>query len=461
MRLRLALLFSLVLIVALAGFGLGVHVAVQRMTREAMAHELEAQAQQLISANPLQTTDVRPRTINDDNAAALVRLQTFIPGCPIEDEETLIERYALDGRMLPISNAGILAVQAGQSWLEMASILNSPHLIFSQPILENERLVGVAQVAKPISDQERMLVTLRDGLVFGGGAASVLIFGLMWVLAGTALRPIKRLASEAQTITSRKDFSRRLDNPISDDELGRMADALNTMLAELHTAYQQTETQRDFVADVSHELRAPLTTVRGNLALLQRDPPMDAVERRAVLRDAVDEIERMTRLVNELLLLARTNASQPMRLMAVDVSALASSVRRKAMALARGRPIALQTTRDDIFARANPDALSQILLILLDNAAKFTPAQGRVWLSVDADDLRVSISVHDSGAGIPLEAQSHIFERFYRADTSHPGNGLGLTIARGLARAQAGEITVRSVPGQGSVFTVSLPAADL
>lgn len=457
MRLRLALLFSLVLLVALTAFGLGVHVAVQRMTRESMVRELESQAQQLIAANPLQTTDVRPRTINEDSVTAFARLQTFIAGCPIEDEEALIEQYAFDGHMLPISNAGILAVQSGQSWLESASILNNPHLIFSKPIVENERLVGVAQVAKPLSEQERMLVTLRDGLVFGGGAASVLVFGLMWLLAGAALRPIKRLATDAQTITLQKDYSRRLDTSISDDELGRMVTALNTMLTELHVAYQHSETQRDFVADVSHELRAPLTTVRGNLALLQKDVPMDEAERRAVLRDAVDEVERMTRLVNELLLLARTDSAQPMRLMPVDVVALVANVRRKAMALARGRPIALQTTRDEMFAQANSDALSQVLLILLDNAAKFTPAQGRIWLSVDADDTCVCISVHDTGAGVPLEAQGRIFERFYRADTSCSGSGLGLCIARELVRAQAGDISVCSAPGQGSVFTVSLP----
>lgn len=457
MRLRLALLFSIVLSIALAGFGLGVHVAVQRMSHEAMVRELHTQAQQLIASNPLQTTDVRPRTINEDTATAFARLQTFIPGCPLEDEEALIEQYAFDGHMLPISGDGILAVQSGRSWLESASIVNKPHLVFSLPIVENERLIGVAQVAQPVSEQERMLVALRDGLVFGGGAASVLIFGLMWVLAGAALRPIKRLATDAQIITHQKDFSRRLDRPISDDELGRMANALNTMLAELHSAYQQTETQRDFVADVSHELRAPLTTVRGNLALLQRDLPMDESERRAVLRDAVDEIERMTRLVNELLLLARTNSSQPMRLMPVDVVALAANVRRKAMAMARGRSIALHTICDEIFAQANPDALSQVLLILLDNAAKFTPAHGRIWLSVDANAEHVCISVHDSGAGIPLEVQTHIFERFYRADTAQPGSGLGLYIARELVRAQAGEISVCSAPGQGSVFTVSLP----
>lgn len=459
MRLRLALLFSLVLIVALAASGLGVHVAVQHMTRDAMARELETQAQQLIASNPLQTTDARPRTINEDTATAFARLQTFIPGCPIEDEEALIEQYAFDGHMLPLSNAGILAVQSGRPWLETASILDSTHLIFSKPIVENNRLLGVAQVAKPVSEQERMLVALRDGLVFGGGTASVLMFGLMWLLAGTALRPIKRLAVEAQIIASHKDFARRLDTPISDDELGRMVNALNTMLGELHIVCRQTETQRDFVADVSHELRAPLTTVRGNLALLQRDPAMDEAERRAVLRDAVDEIERMTRLVNELLLLARTDSSQPMRLMPVDVAALAANVRRKAMAMARGRPIALQTIRNDIFAQANLDALSQVLLILLDNATKFTPAQGRIWLSVDADVERVCISVSDTGAGIPHEAQSRIFERFYRADTSCPGSGLGLYIARELVRAQAGEITMDSAPGMGSVFTVSLPVA--
>ena len=465
MRLRLALLFSVVLITALAAFGLGVQVAVQRMTHEAMVRELETQATQLIAENALQMTDVRvrPQMIEEDTATALARLQTFKPGCPIEDMEELIERRITTGVALPLSADGMVAVQEGRPWLETLSILNKPHLIYSKPVVDNNQLVGVAQVARPVGEQERMLVTLRDGLVFGGGAASVLIFGLMWVFAGHALGPIRRLTTEVQSITTYKDFTRRLHGPISDDELGRMVNALNTMLGELHTAYRQTEThletQRDFVADVSHELRAPLTTVRGNLALLQKDLPMDEAERNAVLRDAVDEIERMSRLVNELLLLARTNSSQPMQLRPVDVISLTSSTRRKATAMARGRPIALQTTQDSIIATANPDALNQVLLILLDNAVKFTPAHGRVWLSVEADEAHVFISVNDTGIGIQPESQSRIFERFYRADHSQPGSGLGLYIARELVRAQAGELTVCSTPGRGSCFTISLPLA--
>ncbi len=465
MRLRLALLFSLVLITALAAFGLGVQVAVQRMSHEAMVRELETHAQHLIAANTLQMTDVgaRSRTIEEDTANTLIRLQTFAPGCPIEDVADLIERRATTGIALPISEQGILAVQEGRTWLESASILNSMHLIYSKPVVENNQLVGVAQVALPMGEQDRMLVTLRDGLVFGGGAASVMIFGLMWLMAGQSMRPIKQLVTEVHSIARHRDFTRRLNGPISDDELGKMVNALNTLLSELYSAYRQTEThletQRDFVADVSHELRAPLTTVRGNLALLQRDLPMDEAERHAILRDAVDEIERMTRLVNELLLLARTNSSQPMPLTPVDVAALAASTRRKATAMAHGRPIAMQTMHAEVLAQANPDALNQVLLILLDNAMKFTPAHGRIWLGVEAGSTHAFISVNDTGIGIPMEAQSRIFERFYRADTSQPGSGLGLYIARELVRAQAGELTVCSTPGKGSAFTISLPLA--
>ncbi len=376
--------------------------------------------------------------------------------CALSDAAEL---YTLNGDMLPISENGLMMLQGGGSWLETANIFNRAHLIYSKPIVDNDQLVGVAQVAQPLGEQELMLVTLRDGLLFGGGAASVLVFGLTWLIAGRTLRPINKLATEAQAIATRKAFNSRLDGPISDDELGRMVNALNAMLAELNTAYQQTEIQRDFVADVSHELRAPLTTVRGNLALLQKDLPMDEAERAAVLRDAVDEIERMSRLVNELLLLSRTNSSQPMQLKPVDVVVLASSTRRKATAMARGRLIALQTTQDSIIATANPDALNQVLLILLDNAVKFTPAHGRIWLSVDADASRVWISVNDTGIGIPSDAQSRVFERFYRADTSRPGSGLGLYIARELVKAQGGELTMCSTPGQGSCFTISLPRA--
>jgi signal transduction histidine kinase len=229
-------------------------------------------------------------------------------------------------------------------------------------------------------------------------------------------------------------------------------------------------TQREALADVSHELRTPLTTVRGNLGLLQRNEAMPDAERRAILRDAIDEVERMSRLVNDLLALAgaESNTTRTLRLSAIPLAPLAIEVTRKAMTLAQGRAIFL----DGSLRSANPadypkvtgnaDAIRQVLTILLDNAIKFTPEDGHIVVALDVEGDWAHIHVRDTGAGIPPEDQPHIFERFYRAtrgEHTPAGYGLGLAIAKSLVEAQGGTIRVTSELGQGSTFTVSLRLA--
>jgi signal transduction histidine kinase len=470
LRLKFALLFSAMLLTALLAFGFGMHVAIERMTRQMAERELAERARALIASNDAQQSDFRFKpapVVNDEEAGTLTSVQLFRTDCSLTRIFNRMRQMMVSGNVLPLSEDGLLAIQDGQAWLEEAEWSDETHLVYSLPIVDEERLIGVAQVAQPFGEQERMLTTVRDGLLFGGGAVAVLAFGLVWGMAGYALRPIARMAREAQAIAAQRNFTRQLQPVKADGDLSRLAVALNTMLAELHTAYRQAETtlesQRDLMADVSHELRAPLTTVRGNLGLLQRDMPMDAAERKAVLRDAVDEVERMSRLVNEMLLLTRAGHTQPMRLAPVDVVPLAANMRRKALALAQRRSIVFDQRAERLIVNGNPDALDQVLLILLDNAVKFTPDGGQITLSVEADSSRAYISVHDTGVGIAPEALPRVFDRFYQADgagadaQSGNGHGLGLAIARSLVEAQGGAISVRSTRGRGSVFTVSLP----
>lgn len=470
LRLKFALLFSAMLLTALLAFGFGMHVAIERMTRQTAERELAERARALIASNDTQQNDFRFKpVITDEEAGTLTSVQRFSEECSLTRIFSRMRQMMVAGRVLPLSEDGLLAIQDGQAWLEETEWSNETHLVYSLPIVDEERLIGVAQVAQPFGEQERMLTSMRDGLLFGGGAMAVLAFGLVWGLAAYTLRPIARMAREAQAIAAQRNFTRQLQPVKADGDLSRLAAALNTMLAELQTAYRQAEStlesQRDLMADVSHELRAPLTTVRGNLGLLQRDMPMDASERKAVLRDAVDEVERMSRLVNEMLLLTRAGHTQPMRLAPVDVVPLAANMRRKAMALAQHRSIVFEQRAERLIVNGNPDALDQVLLILLDNAVKFTPDGGQITLSVEADSSRAYISVHDTGVGIAPEALPRVFDRFYRADgasaglSTQSGHGLGLAIARSLVEAQGGAISVRSTHGRGSIFTVSLPFA--
>jgi signal transduction histidine kinase len=294
----------------------------------------------------------------------------------------------------------------------------------------------------------------------------VIAFGVGWVLAGATLRPINRIERTAYAIGAERDFDRRVDHVGPPDEVGRLATTFNTMLTELQTAYRQVEhalqAQRRFVADASHELRTPLTTIRGNVGLLQRQPPIEPEDRVAALGDMADETDRLIRLVNDLLMLARADAGRLWRNEPVLIKPLIEDLCRQAQLLEPERRIHCEDILD-LAVVANRDALKQVLLILLDNALKFTPVDGEVRFTTAVDADRVFIALCDTGPGIAPAALPHIFERFYRGDSSRTGAGagLGLSIAKTLMDAQHGTISVESAAGRGSVFNISLPQAPV
>ena len=236
------------------------------------------------------------------------------------------------------------------------------------------------------------------------------------------------------------------------------------MLTELESAYrkiqQALESQRRFVADASHELRTPLTTVRGNIELLGHQPPIDMNERADILADTKDEVERLIRLVNQLLVLARSDAGQPLRREAIEVKPLLEDVCRQMKLRAPKRTITCETL-PDAAGVGDRDALKQVFLILLDNALVHTPSNAAVNVSTSIANAHIAISVRDTGAGIAPSVLTHIFERFYRGEVSRTGasTGLGLAIAKELVEAQGGTIIVESKVGQGSIFTVTLSQA--
>ena len=235
------------------------------------------------------------------------------------------------------------------------------------------------------------------------------------------------------------------------------------MLNRLQQAYRQVaqalQVQRDFLADVSHELRTPLTTIRGNLALLGRSTPVEVEEREDILADMVDESERLIRLVNDILALARAEAGRQMQCERVLLKPLIEDVCRQAHLLETDRIIECDAM-EDVTALADRDALKQVLLILLDNALKHTTGPIRVTLT--EHDRQVAIGVHDTGPGISSELSERIFDRFYRGDASRStsGFGLGLSIAEALVGAQLGTLEVDSDVERGSTFTVTLPTGS-
>lgn len=332
------------------------------------------------------------------------------------------------------------------------------------------QFVGWLQIATSletvISARQKLLSILVQGSIVG-----VLIAGISGaLLARRALRPIHAITQTAVQITRADDLGRRIPHLGPPDEVGQLAGAFNEMLERLERIFRA---QRRFVADVSHELRTPLTTIRGNVDLLRRMGGDDAASLNAI----ENETERMIRLVGDLLLLARADAGHlPLDRRPVEIQAMMVDVAAQAHILADQRlRVALNMPGLDdaepMIVNGDADRLKQLLLNLVDNAIKHTPDDGTVNLSLARMDGWVRLSVADTGSGIPPEDLPHIFERFYRTEKSRwrkvppsasspgVGVGLGLSIARWIARAHDGHIEVQSERGKGSAFHVWLPLA--
>ncbi|MDL1897534.1 sensor histidine kinase, partial [Anaerolineae bacterium CFX7] len=248
--------------------------------------------------------------------------------------------------------------------------------------------------------------------------------------------------------------------PKTMDEIGRLALTFNEMLARIEELFR---VQQRFVADVSHELRSPLTAVRGNLDLLKRGAADDPAERAQMIEAMDSEIARMSRMVSDLLLLARQDAGIPIVKHPLELDTLLLEVYRQAQLTARGVKLILGP-EDQAIINGDRDRLKQVLLNLVDNAIKYTPQGGQVTLGLTKDDAWVQIFVRDTGIGIAADHIPNLFDRFYRVDKARSrdagGTGLGLAIAKSVIDAHNGKIQVESNVGQGSTFTVWLPLTE-
>ena len=290
---------------------------------------------------------------------------------------------------------------------------------------------------------------------------AVMTFFAGWVVAASALRPVAAVTRTASTIARSREFSQRVspDSVRSQhDELGRLAATFNEMLASLEQAYSA---QQRFVSDASHELRAPLTSIQANLELLRGRKDMTTTERNTAVTEAATEASRLARLVADLLALARADAGTTLRRQDVELDGVLMEVVGDARHLVRGQKLDIDTLEPCVI-RGDPDRIKQLLLILVDNAIKYTPAPGRVSVSLRREHSVAVFEVRDSGIGISGADLPRVFERFYRADRARSrdpgGTGLGLAIARWIATEHGGSVELASAPGRGTTAAVRLPS---
>jgi two-component system, OmpR family, sensor kinase len=340
-------------------------------------------------------------------------------------------------------------------------------LVVLLPIVDqaNHDIIALLQVGTPTAPMMEAVTTTRLVLAAGIAIALLIAAAVTFPLMGAGLRPLVEMQRASQRIAAGA-LSLRLKEPPARDEIGRLARSFNSMVAQLEDAFTR---QKRFVADVSHELRTPLTALGGGLEMLLLGADRgDAEATRRLTRGMYAEVDRMRRLVEDLLTLTRLDDGQAgLRADLVAIAPIVAEVCEQAERLTRGR-----TLRCDVEAglppiRADADRLRQVLLNLLDNALKHTPSTGTITIAARREGAAtVSLAVKDTGRGIPAEALPHVFDRFYRADPARArsgertgGAGLGLSIARGLVEAQGGQIAIESATGRGTTVTLRFPIA--
>jgi len=325
--------------------------------------------------------------------------------------------------------------------------------VMSAPLIVDGRVRGYIQVAASLRTVDAAIDRLLKIMLVGGALALLVSLLLGDYLARRALRPIDAIAQTAKQITAADDLSRRIPYDGPPDELGQLTHIFNNTLERLERLFN---VQRRFVADVSHEMRTPLTTIQGNIDLMRRIGPDDEA-----MEAIASEARRMSRLVEDLLLLAKADAGRlPLEQVPAELDTLLVEVYHQAQMLSDGVTIALGQV-EPARVLGDADRLKQLLLNLVSNGIKYTPPGGTITLGLAREGNEAVLTVRDTGVGIPPEDLPHVFDRFYRVDKARSrgqgGTGLGLSIAKWIAEAHGGSISVSSVVDAGSVFTVRLP----
>lgn len=364
----------------------------------------------------------------------------------------------LGTRRLPLSPAAQSRGRRGRPTFETVVLAGGePVRLLTLPVTDGPAPARFVQVAAGLQDVHRalagylealgVLVPLGLGLSATGGA---------W-LARSALKPVRAMSRTARRITA-EDLSERLPVRGTGDELDHLADTLNGMLARLQAAFDQV---RRFAADAAHELRTPLTALKGGIEVALR-APRSSETYREVLTSSLEEVDRVIRLAEGLLLLSRVRMGAPAPREPVDLEPLLLEVYEVGARLAEGRGVSMHLgRREALTVPGERSTLWRAVLNLVENAVRYTPAGGRVELALARDGDHAVVEVRDTGVGIAPADVDKIFEPFVRLDPAGAGRdggaGLGLSIVRAIVLAHGGTLSVQSAPGAGSTFAIRLP----
>lgn len=485
LRLRLTLWYSGILAVTLLLFGIGIYFFLNYFMYSQEEKDLQRNAESTLSRIQKNIgLTLRGGIVidleleNRDLYSTTTFLQLTNVQMKTVSKSANLKYYDLN---LPITTETLGILKTKSNFFTKDKVAGQDMLIYHVGIYGElngpNQLLGVLQAAVPTSQIVKFFNTMQYILAFLSIITIILAATLGWYLARKALLPIDQVIAAANQIESGDDLDKRILYEGPKDEVGRLADTINGMLARIQIVYSELEVayraQRRFVSDASHELRTPLTTIRGNVDLLEKmwnqtsgnmqltDPQQMEFSLEA-MHDIAGEAQRMSRLVNDLLELARADAGVDIEKSPLDLITLVEEVARRAQFLPRSADWQLGdfTALEDVTVDGNRDYLQQLIFIFIENAFKYTPT-GYVKMDAVRSETQVGIRISDTGIGMDKEEIPNIFDRFYRADPSRgktTGTGLGLSIAKWIIDEHNGSIEVITRKDEGSTFVIWLPA---
>lgn len=459
LRARLTVWYTVLLSGMLAVLGLTALVLLERGLRENIDVSLDSVARSIA-----ETTQTAPRL---GPGLDEILESFFFPGLSRRSFRMLDPlgrpdpRVAPRGRLqFPVSPQALENAKRGRSTYTTISLPNvspSPVRLLTVPVFERGRLRNFIQVAMSLESAEtarsRFLFILLGlaPLALGGAALGG------WFLARRALAPVDAMVEATRRIEA-EDLSQRLEAHDNNDELGRLATVLNDMLGRLERSFTAV---RHFSADAAHELRTPLTILKGEMEVALRASQTED-EYLQVLRSCLEEVDRLSALVNDLLFLARSDSgSLEVAHKPVNLADVLEDVRPALLALAEQRALSCHIPSPPaVWVRGNRAMLFRLIFNLGENAIKYTPAGGKVEIRLTRRADGARLEVQDTGPGIAAKDQAQVFERFYRTDPARArgGTGLGLALVRSIVVLHRGQISLDSEVGRGSCFRVTLPA---
>ena len=446
-RLKIALLSSLTLFIALAMFGAASAWHLYREEIESLDRDLKAEASAIFEG--LQH-DNRPGDI----------AQQITNGPAVAWEHRFVELLARDGRVV-YQSPNLRGQRLTASTAAIDGLAVTHHDGEPVRILSTARNGTIISIGGSLADAHRALRELMWGYLFSFPLIILAFAFGSWAIARKALKPVEEIVVAAQRITTR-NIEERLPILPTNDEIGRLTIVLNGMIDRLQNSFEQ---MAQFTSDASHELKTPLTIMRGEIESAVRTCGED-IGQENVLMSLLDQTLRLSKIVDNLLLLSRSDAGKlDLNLARVDMSRLVADVAEDAEILAAPQRISVQTeiSRHAI-VRGDELRLRQILLNLIDNAVKFNRPSGTIGIELSSEDGNVSLTVANTGQTVAPEQAGHLFRRFYRGDASHDrrveGNGLGLSICHELITAHGGELRLVCSDAERTEFRLTLQAAE-